>query len=141
MSLKNNRFEKNEEGVKVEAEVKAAAVRYPAATEKLDDESSVTMTKATAPAPVVPEKKKEIPKQARVKCELCNIRKAADPNSEVLKVVSQGAEFKVTGNQNGYVKVAVGGIDAFIRQDLVDVFDNPTYVANEEMMRIGAERR
>lgn len=82
------------------------------------------------PNPSKPEvKKPEVSKFVMVTCELCNIRSEANPTSKILKEAPKGAEFKFLGNQNGYVKVSVDGDQAFIRQDLVKVYDNPANAA------------
>jgi uncharacterized protein YgiM (DUF1202 family) len=73
--------------------------------------------------------KPEVSKFVMVACELCNIRSEANPTSKILKEAPKGAEFKFLGNQNGYVKVSVDGDQAFIRQDLVKVYDNPANAA------------
>lgn len=75
----------------------------------------------------------ETPKLAKTKPDLTNIRAKADPNSDIVKVVSKGAEFKVdqTKSTKGYVAVSVEGSVAFIKRELVDVFDNPAYKSHD----------
>lgn len=94
-----------------------------------------------ASAPVRQEvKKPDVSKIARVTCDLCNIRTAPSSTAEILKTAPKGAEFKFLTNQNGYAKVVVDNKSAFIRQDLVEVFDNPKFAENEQAKKVESER-
>lgn len=75
----------------------------------------------------------ETPQVARTKPDLTNIRAKADPNSDIVKVVSKGAEFKVdqAKSTKAYVAVSVEGTIAFIKRELVDVYDNPAYKSHD----------
>lgn len=78
------------------------------------------------------EEKKDIPQIARISADLVNIRKEAKADADILGTAVKNAEFKVDKNRtgNGYVGVIYGGIDGYIREDLVTVIDNPAYTAN-----------
>ena len=75
----------------------------------------------------------ETPQVAKTKPDLTNIRAKADPNSDIVKVVSKGAEFKVdqAKSTKAYVAVSVEGTIAFIKRELVEVFNNPAYVSHD----------
>lgn len=87
------------------------------------------------------ENKPKRPQIARVIPDLCNIRKKPDANAPIVKTVSKNAEFKVDSQHStdGYVAVSIEGDTAFIRKDLVTVFDNPAYAAGELAMKIGGK--
>lgn len=78
------------------------------------------------------EKKPSVPQLAKTNPDLTNIRAAADPNSAIVKTVAKGAEFKVDLDKStdAYVAVSVQGEIAFIKRDLVTVYDNPAYTSN-----------
>lgn len=75
----------------------------------------------------------ETPQVAKTKPDLTNIRAKADPNSNIVKVVSKGSEFKVdqAKSTKAYVAVSVEGDIAFIKRELVEVFNNPAYVSHD----------
>lgn len=107
-------------------------------TEKTDVEKQLKRVEETAKAV---EKAKEetkpeisiIPQVAKTKPDLTNIRAKADPNSDIVKVVSKGAEFKVNQIESTkeYVAVLVERQIAFIKRELVDVYDNPAYKSHD----------
>lgn len=107
-------------------------------TEKTDVEKQLKRVEEAAKAveKVVDEFKPEVsetPQVAKTKPDLTNIRAKADPNSDIVKVVSKGAEFKVdqAKSTKAYVAVSVEGIIAYIKRELVEVFDNPAYKSHD----------
>lgn len=104
---KNVLVETKEESVK---EVKSAPI-YPKNEEKK--------------APAIPQLAKTIP-------DLTNIRKGPSIDTPVVKTVSKGAEFKVDLEKSTkeFVAVSVQGEIAFIKRELVNVYDNPAYTSN-----------
>ena len=90
------------------------------------------VVKKEVPAPKKEEKKTLVPQLAKTNPDLTNIRAAADPNSAIVKTVAKGAEFKVDLDKStdAYVAVSVQGEIAFIKRDLVTVYDNPAYTSN-----------
>lgn len=83
-------------------------------------------------------KKAERPKIAKITCDLANIRASASLNANILSTVTKGAEFKAMPElaKNGFMAIVMGGATAYIKSDLVEVFDNPAYVANEVAGRL-----
>lgn len=79
-----------------------------------------------------PEVKKDIPQIAVVNVDLVNVRKAAKADADILGTVVKNAEFKVNKNNtvNGFVCIRYNGVDGYIREDLVNVIDNPAYISN-----------
>lgn len=107
-------------------------------TEKTDVEKQLKRVEEAAKAveKVVDEFKPEVsetPQVAKTKPDLTNIRAKSDPNSDIVKVVSKGAEFKVdqAKSTKAYVAVSVEGIIAYIKRELVEVFDNPAYKSHD----------
>lgn len=107
-------------------------------TEKTDVEKQLKRVEEAAKAveKVAEESKpkvSETPQVAKTKPDLTNIRAKADPNSDIVKVVSKGAEFKVdqAKSTKAYVAVSVEGQLAFIKRELVDVYDNPAYKSHD----------
>lgn len=80
------------------------------------------------------EVKKDIPKIARVVVDLVNVRKLPSLDAEIVATVTKGAEFKVDINasRDGFTAINFGGAIAFIKKDLVEVFDNPAYTSNKK---------
>ena len=127
-----DKFDKNEEKVE-EAVVEETATDVSedideASVEEATNEPEEVKEEKVAIEPVAAKEEVVAPKKAPAKfasvlCELCNVRAQANPSAPVIKTVSQGAEFKVLGDQNGYVKVLVDGTEAFIRKDLVKVYE------------------
>lgn len=79
------------------------------------------------------------PKIARIIVDLANIRKKPSLDAEIVSTVTKGAEFKVTSpeSKNGFTSINVGGVTAFIKSDLVSIFDNPAYVAHDVNAKLG----
>lgn len=77
--------------------------------------------------------KAERPKIAKITCDLANIRETPSLNAKILSTVTKGAEFKAMPElaKNGFMAIVMSGATAYIKSDLVEVFDNPAYVANE----------
>lgn len=106
-------------------------------------ETVAAVAKAIAPVQEETEEKKEtpqIPKIARIKEDLVNVRQRAKADAAIVQTVTRGAEFKVVDGEskNGFTAVSVNGSTAYIRSDLLEVFDNPIYVAHQTIGTIGA---
>lgn len=80
----------------------------------------------------VKEQKPKVPQMAKTIPDLTNIRKGPSIDTPVVKTVSKGAEFKVDLDKstNEFVAVSVQGEIAFIKRELVHVYDNPAYTSN-----------
>ena len=126
-----DKFDKNEEKVEeavVEETTDVTEDTDDTAVEEVANDPEEVKEEKVAVEPVAAKEEVAAPKKAPAKfasilCELCNVRAQANPSAPVVKTVSQGAEFKVLGDQNGYVKVLVDGTEAFIRKDLVKVYE------------------
>lgn len=75
---------------------------------------------------------KKIPQMAKTIPDLTNVRKEASTSSDIVKTVAKGAEFKVDLEKSTkeFVAVSVQGEIAFIKRELVQVYDNPAYTSN-----------
>lgn len=78
------------------------------------------------------EQKPKVPQMAKTIPDLTNIRKGPSIDTPVVKTVSKGAEFKVDLDKSTkeFVAVSVQGEIAFIKRELVRVYDNPAYTSN-----------
>ena len=75
----------------------------------------------------------DIPKMVRVTADLVNIRKEPSTNSEAVKQVTKGAEFRVSTKEStsDFVAIIVDGQVVFIMKSLVEIFDDPVYKAHD----------
>lgn len=113
-------FKVTEETV-IESDKKTKDISEAAKTE------AVQVAKAAAK-----EQKPKVPQMAKTIPDLTNIRKGPSIDTPVVKTVSKGAEFKVDLDKstNEFVAVSVQGEVAFIKRELVHVYDNPAYTSN-----------
>lgn len=112
----------------------SAVSEEEAVREEVVETAAPEVEAVSEPAPTPKEEhKKDIPQIARVIVDLCNIRKNPNPNADILTTAIKNSEFKVDKEKTGAGYVAIKTLDtvAYIREDLVDVFDNPIYAAHE----------
>lgn len=111
----NTTIEREEKPKDISQAAKTEAVQVAKAAEKKEEE-----------------KKPSVPQMAKTIPDLTNIRKGPSIDTPVVKTVSKGAEFKVDSNKstNDFVAVSVQGEIAFIKRELVHVYDNPAYTSN-----------
>ncbi len=130
---KNDYVVNNKDGSVIEIE-KTEPKKPEAVAEEAKIIKKVTKDTSDKAQPAV-----DKPQIARTIPDLTNIRKAADPNSEVVMTVAKGAEFNVVKSKStsGYVAISVQGDTAFIKKELVEVFVNPAYNANTFAGKIG----
>lgn len=110
---------------------------FEAKTEEVVEEVKEETAPEEKSVPVYPKKdepkKKAIPQLCKTTPDLTNVRKAPSLNSDVVTTVAKGAEFKVDSakSTDDFVAVSVQGDIAFIKRDLVTIYDNPAYKSNE----------
>lgn len=98
-----------------------------------EDVSEAVKTEAVQVAKAAAkEQKPKVPQMAKTIPDLTNIRKGPSIDTPVVKTVSKGAEFKVDLDKSTkeFVAVSVQGEIAFIKRELVRVYDNPAYTSN-----------
>ena len=69
-----------------------------------------------------PEEPKEV-KGVVVNCGRLNVRKEADPNAAVLKIINSGAKVKIDeeGSTDDFYKVQVAGFTGFCMKEFIEV--------------------
>lgn len=82
---------------------------------------------------------KKIPKVVRVIKPLVRIRKGPSLNDPEITTVSKGAEFKMIEeiSTDDFVGIAINGTEeGYIMRSLVEIFDNPAYVAADSITKL-----